>query len=154
MYYLWIDHLSLSSFQGSRFRGLTMGFPPLPQRSTARRSFGRSKRLSLARSLDDLEVGAYVLIHPSPHRTHTQTQHSCLAASIRCHARLILMNLVMSLLYCTSSTLLFLQLGAHMLCRVVFSHHCGNISTVEERPIFSGKTQHMFSGWYLCIWLG
>ncbi|TWW58555.1 hypothetical protein D4764_06G0000850 [Takifugu flavidus] len=41
--------------QGGRFRGLTMGFPPLPQRSSARRSFGRSKRLSLARSLDDLE---------------------------------------------------------------------------------------------------
>uniref|UniRef100_A0A3Q1GPE3 Regulator of G protein signaling 12b n=1 Tax=Acanthochromis polyacanthus TaxID=80966 RepID=A0A3Q1GPE3_9TELE len=45
---------------GGRFRGLTMGFPPLPQRSSARRSFGRSKRLSLARSLDDLEVGAYL----------------------------------------------------------------------------------------------
>uniref|UniRef100_A0A3P8THB2 Regulator of G protein signaling 12b n=1 Tax=Amphiprion percula TaxID=161767 RepID=A0A3P8THB2_AMPPE len=41
--------------KGGRFRGLTMGFPPLPQRSSARRSFGRSKRLSLARSLDDLE---------------------------------------------------------------------------------------------------
>uniref|UniRef100_A0A3Q2PKL6 Regulator of G protein signaling 12b n=1 Tax=Fundulus heteroclitus TaxID=8078 RepID=A0A3Q2PKL6_FUNHE len=40
---------------GGRFRGLTMGFPPLPQRSSARRSFGRSKRLSMARSLDDLE---------------------------------------------------------------------------------------------------
>uniref|UniRef100_A0A3Q2Z6E1 Regulator of G protein signaling 12b n=1 Tax=Hippocampus comes TaxID=109280 RepID=A0A3Q2Z6E1_HIPCM len=40
-----------------RFRGLTMGFPPLSHRSSARRSFGRSKRLSLARSLDDLEVG-------------------------------------------------------------------------------------------------
>uniref|UniRef100_A0A3Q3IDX5 PDZ domain-containing protein n=1 Tax=Monopterus albus TaxID=43700 RepID=A0A3Q3IDX5_MONAL len=44
---------------GGRFHGLTMGFPPLPQRSSARRSFGRSKRLSLARSLDDLEVGVY-----------------------------------------------------------------------------------------------
>uniref|UniRef100_A0A3B4A872 PDZ domain-containing protein n=1 Tax=Periophthalmus magnuspinnatus TaxID=409849 RepID=A0A3B4A872_9GOBI len=43
--------------KGSRFRGLTMGFPPLPQRSSARRSFGRSKRLSLTRSLDDLECG-------------------------------------------------------------------------------------------------
>uniref|UniRef100_A0A8D3B118 Regulator of G protein signaling 12b n=1 Tax=Scophthalmus maximus TaxID=52904 RepID=A0A8D3B118_SCOMX len=43
--------------KGGRFRGLTMGFPPLPQRSSGRRSFGRSKRLSLARSLDDLEVG-------------------------------------------------------------------------------------------------
>uniref|UniRef100_A0A3Q2VNY8 Regulator of G protein signaling 12b n=1 Tax=Haplochromis burtoni TaxID=8153 RepID=A0A3Q2VNY8_HAPBU len=38
--------------------GLTMGFPPLQQRSSARRSFGRSKRLSLARSLDDLESAA------------------------------------------------------------------------------------------------
>ncbi|XP_041640864.1 regulator of G-protein signaling 12b isoform X2 [Cheilinus undulatus] len=44
--------------KGGRFRGLTMGFPPLPQRSSARRSFGRSKRLSLARSLDDLESTA------------------------------------------------------------------------------------------------
>ncbi|CAL9700778.1 unnamed protein product [Knipowitschia caucasica] len=49
--------------KGSRFRGLTMGFPPLPQRSparrsSARRSFGRSRRLSLARSLDDLESAA------------------------------------------------------------------------------------------------
>ncbi|XP_034544378.1 regulator of G-protein signaling 12b isoform X3 [Notolabrus celidotus] len=43
--------------KGGRFRGLTMGFPPLP-RSSARRSFGRSKRLSLARSLDDLESAA------------------------------------------------------------------------------------------------
>ncbi|XP_061686027.1 regulator of G-protein signaling 12b isoform X3 [Syngnathoides biaculeatus] len=44
--------------KGGRFRGLTVGFPPLPQRSSARRSFGRSKRLSLARSLDDLESTA------------------------------------------------------------------------------------------------
>ncbi|XP_056135800.1 regulator of G-protein signaling 12b [Lampris incognitus] len=44
--------------KGGRFRGLTMGFPPLPQRSSARRSFGRSKRISLARSLDDLESAA------------------------------------------------------------------------------------------------
>ncbi|XP_029361635.1 regulator of G-protein signaling 12b isoform X2 [Echeneis naucrates] len=44
--------------KGGRFRGLTMGFPPLPQRSSARRSLGRSKRLSLARSLDDLESAA------------------------------------------------------------------------------------------------
>ncbi|KAL6110582.1 rgs12 [Pungitius sinensis] len=44
--------------KGGRFRGLTMGFPPLPQRSPARRSFGRSKRLSLARSLDDLQSTA------------------------------------------------------------------------------------------------
>ncbi|XP_047435107.1 regulator of G-protein signaling 12b isoform X3 [Mugil cephalus] len=44
--------------KGGRFRGLTMGFPPLAQRSSARRSFGRSKRLSLARSLDDLESAA------------------------------------------------------------------------------------------------
>lgn len=62
-----IECLSFSP-QGGRFRGLTMGFPPLPQRSSARRSFGRSKRLSLARSLDDLEVGlhAHILVH-----THT-----------------------------------------------------------------------------------
>ncbi|KAM4603697.1 regulator of G-protein signaling 12b [Polymixia lowei] len=44
--------------KGGRFRGLTMGFPPLPQRSSARRSFGRSKRISMARSLDDLESAA------------------------------------------------------------------------------------------------
>ncbi|KAF7652670.1 hypothetical protein LDENG_00093050 [Lucifuga dentata] len=44
--------------KGGRFRGLTMGFPPLPQRSSAKRSFGRTKRLSLARSLDDLESAA------------------------------------------------------------------------------------------------
>uniref|UniRef100_A0A3P9MTS8 Regulator of G protein signaling 12b n=1 Tax=Poecilia reticulata TaxID=8081 RepID=A0A3P9MTS8_POERE len=44
--------------EGGRFRGLTMGFPPLPQRSSARRSFGRSKRLSMARSLDNLESAA------------------------------------------------------------------------------------------------
>uniref|UniRef100_A0A8C6NM66 Regulator of G protein signaling 12b n=1 Tax=Nothobranchius furzeri TaxID=105023 RepID=A0A8C6NM66_NOTFU len=45
-----------NSKEAGRFRGLTMGFPPLPHRSSARRSFGRSKRLSMARSLDDLEV--------------------------------------------------------------------------------------------------
>ncbi|XP_070408158.1 regulator of G-protein signaling 12b isoform X2 [Nothobranchius furzeri] len=44
--------------KAGRFRGLTMGFPPLPHRSSARRSFGRSKRLSMARSLDDLESAA------------------------------------------------------------------------------------------------
>ncbi|XP_061844184.1 regulator of G-protein signaling 12b isoform X1 [Nerophis lumbriciformis] len=44
--------------KGGRFRGLTMGFAPLPQRSSARRSFGRSKRLSMARSLDNLESTA------------------------------------------------------------------------------------------------
>ncbi|KAM9314312.1 regulator of G-protein signaling 12b [Pholidichthys leucotaenia] len=44
--------------KSGRFRGLNVGFPPLPQRSAARRSFGRSKRLSLARSLDDLESAA------------------------------------------------------------------------------------------------
>ncbi|KAK0149547.1 Regulator of G-protein signaling 12 [Merluccius polli] len=44
--------------KGGRFRGLSRGFPPLPQRSSARRSFRRSKRLSLARSLDDLESAA------------------------------------------------------------------------------------------------
>ncbi|XP_062852479.1 regulator of G-protein signaling 12-like [Trichomycterus rosablanca] len=38
--------------KGGRFRGVTAGFP---QRSSGRRSFGRSKRLSLAHSLDDLE---------------------------------------------------------------------------------------------------
>ncbi|XP_072534606.1 regulator of G-protein signaling 12b [Salminus brasiliensis] len=41
--------------KGGRFRGVTIGFP---QRSSGRRSFGRSKRLSLARSLDDLESAA------------------------------------------------------------------------------------------------
>uniref|UniRef100_A0A3Q3WBC7 PDZ domain-containing protein n=1 Tax=Mola mola TaxID=94237 RepID=A0A3Q3WBC7_MOLML len=59
---------------GGRFRGLTMGFPPLTQRSSARRSFGRSKRLSLARSLDDLEVGVHAYTHthtPTHTRTHT-----------------------------------------------------------------------------------
>ncbi|KAL7889640.1 hypothetical protein AOLI_G00018980 [Acnodon oligacanthus] len=44
-----------SEKKGGRFRGVTMGFP---QRSSGRRSFGRSKRLSLARSLDDLESAA------------------------------------------------------------------------------------------------
>ncbi|XP_078809118.1 regulator of G-protein signaling 12b isoform X4 [Oryzias latipes] len=44
--------------KAGRFRGLTMGFPPLQQRSSTRRSFGRSKRLSVARSLDDLESAA------------------------------------------------------------------------------------------------
>ncbi|XP_036372298.1 regulator of G-protein signaling 12-like [Megalops cyprinoides] len=43
--------------KGSRFRGIAVGFPHLPQRASGRRSFGRSKRLSLARSLDDLERG-------------------------------------------------------------------------------------------------
>uniref|UniRef100_A0A3B4BQF2 Regulator of G protein signaling 12b n=1 Tax=Pygocentrus nattereri TaxID=42514 RepID=A0A3B4BQF2_PYGNA len=47
--------VDLCVFQGGRFRGVTMGFP---QRSSGRRSFGRSKRLSLARSLDDLESAA------------------------------------------------------------------------------------------------
>ncbi|XP_064201036.1 regulator of G-protein signaling 12-like isoform X1 [Anguilla rostrata] len=44
--------------KGSRFGGLALGFPHLTQRSSGRRSFGRSKRLSLARSLDDLESAA------------------------------------------------------------------------------------------------
>ncbi|XP_024117919.1 regulator of G-protein signaling 12b isoform X1 [Oryzias melastigma] len=44
--------------KAGRLRGLTMGFPPLQQRSSTRRSFGRSKRLSMARSLDDLESAA------------------------------------------------------------------------------------------------
>ncbi|KAI1883499.1 hypothetical protein AGOR_G00232080 [Albula goreensis] len=43
--------------KGSRFGGFALGFPQLTQRSSGRRSFGRSKRLSVARSLDDLEVG-------------------------------------------------------------------------------------------------
>ncbi|XP_078478533.1 LOW QUALITY PROTEIN: regulator of G-protein signaling 12-like [Lampetra planeri] len=69
--------------KGGRFQGLTMGFPPLPQRSSARRSFGRSKRLSLARSLDDLEVGTHdyaqtgvpvVHRHPSADFSHTHRQ--------------------------------------------------------------------------------
>ncbi|KAK1791904.1 hypothetical protein P4O66_013885 [Electrophorus voltai] len=50
-----------SEKKSGRFRGVTMGFP---QRSSGRRSFGRSKRLSLARSLDDLE--AMVLASPYP----------------------------------------------------------------------------------------
>ncbi|XP_028832122.1 regulator of G-protein signaling 12b isoform X2 [Denticeps clupeoides] len=44
--------------RGGKFRGLSVGFPPLPHRSSGRRSFGRSKRLSLAHSLDDLESAA------------------------------------------------------------------------------------------------
>lgn len=58
MYWLHVTLIYVYLFlpQSGRFRGLTMGFPPLPQRSSARRSFGRSKRLSHARSLDDLEV--------------------------------------------------------------------------------------------------
>ncbi|XP_053088819.1 regulator of G-protein signaling 12b isoform X1 [Pangasianodon hypophthalmus] len=44
-----------SEKKGGRFRGVTMGFP---QRSSGRRSFGRSKRLSLSHSLDDLESAA------------------------------------------------------------------------------------------------
>lgn len=67
------------SIQGGRFRGLTMGFPPLQQRSSARRSFGRSKRLSLARSLDDLEV-AYIqhtiyMRGPFPTQVYQQVMH-------------------------------------------------------------------------------
>ncbi|KAJ8416474.1 hypothetical protein AAFF_G00357620 [Aldrovandia affinis] len=42
----------------SRFGGIARGFPQLTQRSSGRRAFGRSKRLSLARSLDDLESAA------------------------------------------------------------------------------------------------
>ncbi|XP_015200309.2 regulator of G-protein signaling 12b isoform X1 [Lepisosteus oculatus] len=44
--------------KNSKFRGISMGFPQMPQRSSGRRSFGRSKRFSLARSLDDLESAA------------------------------------------------------------------------------------------------
>ncbi|XP_033891581.2 regulator of G-protein signaling 12-like isoform X1 [Acipenser ruthenus] len=41
--------------KSSRFRGISVGFS---QRSSGRRSYGRSKRFSLARSLDDLESAA------------------------------------------------------------------------------------------------
>lgn len=73
--------------QGGRFRGLTMGFPPLPQRSSARRSFGRSKRLSLARSLDDLEVRVCAWNTQNPltsywRRIHV---HPCLIIADRAH---------------------------------------------------------------------
>ncbi|KAI7810982.1 regulator of G-protein signaling 12 [Triplophysa rosa] len=44
-----------SDKKGGRFKGITMGFP---QRSSGRRSFGRSKRISMARSLDDLELNS------------------------------------------------------------------------------------------------
>ncbi|XP_058238850.1 regulator of G-protein signaling 12b isoform X2 [Hemibagrus wyckioides] len=44
-----------SEKKGGRFRGVTAGFP---QRSSGRRSFGRSKRLSVSHSLDDLESAA------------------------------------------------------------------------------------------------
>lgn len=55
-----------------------MGFPPLQQRSSARRSFGRSKRLSLARSLDDLEVAYIRTIYmrgPFPTQVYQQVMH-------------------------------------------------------------------------------
>lgn len=73
--------------QGGRFRGLTMGFPPLPQRSSARRSFGRSKRLSLARSLDDLEVGVFACMRATHTHTHIHklTAHLHLPASVQCY---------------------------------------------------------------------
>ncbi|XP_066576200.1 regulator of G-protein signaling 12b isoform X2 [Amia ocellicauda] len=44
--------------KSSKFRGISVGFPQVSQRSSGRRSFGRSKRFSLARSLDDLESAA------------------------------------------------------------------------------------------------
>ncbi|XP_023685445.1 regulator of G-protein signaling 12b isoform X3 [Paramormyrops kingsleyae] len=44
--------------KGSRFGGTHLGLPKLPQRSSSKRPLGRSRRLSLARSLDDLESAA------------------------------------------------------------------------------------------------
>ncbi|TSK22540.1 Regulator of G-protein signaling 12 [Bagarius yarrelli] len=44
-----------SEKKGGRFRGFATGFP---QRSSGRRSFGRSKRLSVSHSLDDLELNS------------------------------------------------------------------------------------------------
>ncbi|XP_041132865.1 regulator of G-protein signaling 12-like isoform X1 [Polyodon spathula] len=44
--------------KSSKFRGILVGFPHVTQRSSGRRSYGRSKRFSLARSLDDLESAA------------------------------------------------------------------------------------------------
>uniref|UniRef100_A0A3B3DY11 Regulator of G protein signaling 12b n=1 Tax=Oryzias melastigma TaxID=30732 RepID=A0A3B3DY11_ORYME len=58
--------------KAGRLRGLTMGFPPLQQRSSTRRSFGRSKRLSMARSLDDLEVRIIYIHYP-----HQKSHHLC-----------------------------------------------------------------------------
>ncbi|KAK3573212.1 hypothetical protein QTP86_015126 [Hemibagrus guttatus] len=49
-----------SDKKGGRFRGITTGFP---QRSSGRRSFGRSKRLSVSHSLDDLEVTRTKITH-------------------------------------------------------------------------------------------
>ncbi|KAL4640283.1 regulator of G-protein signaling 12 isoform X2 [Arapaima gigas] len=42
--------------KGAWFGSIAMGLPLPPQRSSAKRSVGRFKRLSLARSLDDLEL--------------------------------------------------------------------------------------------------
>ncbi|XP_029114711.1 regulator of G-protein signaling 12b isoform X1 [Scleropages formosus] len=44
--------------KGSRFGSVAVGLPQPPQRSSAKRSLSRFKRLSLARSLDDLESTA------------------------------------------------------------------------------------------------
>uniref|UniRef100_UPI00398EBBEA regulator of G-protein signaling 12b isoform X2 n=1 Tax=Pristiophorus japonicus TaxID=55135 RepID=UPI00398EBBEA len=44
--------------KGARFSGISVGFPQAPQRSSVRRSYGRSKRFSITRSLDDLETAA------------------------------------------------------------------------------------------------
>ncbi|XP_020382559.2 regulator of G-protein signaling 12b isoform X1 [Rhincodon typus] len=44
--------------KGTKFSGNSVGFPQAPQRSSVRRSYGRSKRFSITRSLDDLETAA------------------------------------------------------------------------------------------------
>lgn len=113
--------------QGSRFRGLTMGFPPLPQRSSARRSFGRSKRLSLARSLDDLEVGVY-----ARNKTHTHTRPSPVIG-IFSHA---LFNLRAFEPHMRPS----LIIAPYMIHQGLSSHRCGNRHRRQERSMrFSTK---------------
>ncbi|XP_028657550.2 regulator of G-protein signaling 12b isoform X1 [Erpetoichthys calabaricus] len=42
----------------SKFRGISLGFSSITSRSSGRRSYGRSKRFSFARSLDNLESAA------------------------------------------------------------------------------------------------
>ncbi|XP_067838543.1 regulator of G-protein signaling 12b isoform X2 [Heptranchias perlo] len=44
--------------KGAKFSGISVGFPQASQRSSVRRSYGRSKRFSITRSLDDLETAA------------------------------------------------------------------------------------------------
>ncbi|XP_041041684.1 regulator of G-protein signaling 12b [Carcharodon carcharias] len=44
--------------KGTKFSGIAVGFPQASQRSSVRRSYGRSKRFSITRSLDDLETAA------------------------------------------------------------------------------------------------